>query len=417
MSPGRPRSYRQEVPTALRSRRLLVALAALLLSGGLVATALPDRSERRGAVGTEGDERGPRDSLMEDVLAPGVADPIDVPSDEDREAVPSGGGPTTTKPLTTSTTAGPAGTSTTNPPHEAAPRSLAGRIAWIESDAELGQFGRRVWSMATDGTDRRPELPHCSPGGGMGSWMDVSPDGTRVAIDCGMAQSTDPGEGTGVTVQDVATGRSAVLFQHGMMDGPTLRWSNDGTRLAASTFTTLRIIDADDLEVHDVPLSLPLEVPVLTWAPDDRTLLSEHGDVVDVATGTVERHPELVEGAVPGQAGSYSHQVRWGLGGALFLQVSWQTNDAGTWSNHYRAFAVDPANNVRTEVIRQATFLGRIEFLPDGRLLVNDGLHAAYSVRPDGTDRRNVPVVASESSSWAAARGVRRPSGGLPTTG
>ena len=412
MSPGPPGSYRQEVPSALRSRRLLVALAALLLSGGMVAAALPDRSEPRAELGTEGDERVSRDGLAEDVLAPGAPDPDD--ADDEREGV-SSGATSTTKPRSTSTTAAPGGTSTTNPPSEAAPRSLAGRIAWIESDAELGQFGRRVWSMAADGTDRRPELPHCSPGGGMGSWMDVSPDGTRVAIDCGMGQSGDPG--TGVTVQEVATGASAVLFQHGMMDGPTLRWSNDGTRIAASTFTTLRIIDADDLQVHEVPLSLPLEVPVLTWAPDDRTLLSEHGDVVDIATGVVERHPELVEGAVPGQAGSYSHQVRWGLDGALFLQVAWQTNDAGTWSNHYLAFAVDPATNVRTEVIRQATFLGRVEFLPDGRLLVNDGLHAAYSVRPDGTGRRNVPLVASESSTWTAARGVRRPSGGLPTTG
>ena len=169
--------------------------------------------------------------------------------------------------------------------------------------------------------------------------------------------------------------------------------------------------------MHEIPLSLPLEVPVLTWAPDDRTLLSEHGDVVDVATGIVERHPELVDGAVPGQAGSYSHQIRWGLDGTLFLQVSWQTSDAGTWSNHYLAFAVDPTTDERTEVIRQATFLGRVEFLPDGRLLVNDGLHAAYSVRPDGTGRRNVPLVGSESSSWTAARGVRHPSGGLPTTG
>ncbi len=424
MSPGPPGSYRQEVPTALRSRRLLGALAALLLAGGLVAAAIPDGSELRADVGTEGDGADPQDRRPEATLptwapgdpeAPGAIDD----GDEDDEAVESDDGTPTTRAVrpsrsATTTTSRPSSASTTAAPSTSTTvpdPTLRGRLAFLLSDGR-SPSSLELWSMKEDGTDLRKEPQACHPGGSFpGSLFDVSPDGRFVARDCGASSGSDPGQG--IVIQDLRTGSVQSVHAHAMFASPAVRWSPDGSRLAMTSPWSIAIMTVDDREVHEVLLERTLGSGVVTWAPDQRSLLTEAGQTIDLTTGAVTDHPELAT-LIPAGAFSGSSSPRWSDDGHLFIQATWTMTfeEQSTGGQHYRLSEYDLTSGTARTILEQGTFAGRVEFLSDGRLSLRDGTDARITIRRDGTGR------VAHDHPWGRS-GPIGPRGqpGLPTTG
>ena len=394
-----------------RLPRLVICACALVLVLALIASQMRGSSDREARVGTEGpadglegDERDVKRSQVGDPTTSTTEGHIDgragAAGEDQRVSVAA----TDDDGMSSSTTLPSAA-----PPIPAAPspRTLAGRIAWLELSDDPAPLDRKMqlWSMQPDGTDRRRELPECEPGAKFGGWFDVSPDGARVVVDCGVAFDST---GQSVVVQDVATGHTRPVLRAQFFDNPTVRWSPDGMRIAVASAAWLKIVDADDLEVHDVPLAGPLQSGVITWSPDGDFLLTEAAERIEVASGTVVDQFDLLD-VIPAEATSWSTMARWAPDGSVYVQAWWGAPGAEQTN---RLDRVEGVNGARTTIVEQAAFMGRVEFLADGRLFIKNGPDGATVIRADGTGRIDVADPWG-AINWAAARGPV----GLATTG
>ncbi|MDP1820364.1 MAG: hypothetical protein Q8K58_10820 [Acidimicrobiales bacterium] len=227
----------------------------------------------------------------------------------------------------------------------------------------------------------------------------MSPDGKHVVRDCGYGSTL---KGYGLVLQDVSTGqRRTILPSPSWPHQLTARWSPDGRQIAVAVASTrVVVIDVDDLEVHDVTTG-PVEGNVngITWSPDGQTLLTEDCTTIDMATGTVTARPDLCP-PLPDGWSSYSRMSRWAPNGLIYItfEISFPGSLASTRTLH----VVDPATGASEILLSQSGYMGRVQFLPGGRLLVNRDENTALVLDGDGSHPHT--LAAPFGMSFVAAR-------------
>jgi len=211
------------------------------------------------------------------------------------------------------------------------------RSSWIVSVAE-----------ETDAPLTRQRVAPAAPAGTMGA--DWSPDGTRIAyLQGSFGSPMAPGT---VVISDVSGRAHTRIPLAGILvrDGPTVRWSPDGTRLVAlysllpSGPWVLATVDVDRQEVTRVVTAEPGDdVRMPAWAPDGTAIYYRWSRPTGV--GAMRRH-----------------EVR---------RVTLENNDR-----------VDSAFSAE----RSANFLGPIAVAPDGAIaMVTSRLHPDVTMTPRPT--------------------------------
>ena len=256
---------------------LQAAMAALVFIAGAVALAV------HGATGPQ-------------VVAARTATATTVAAPTPPTSAPTTVSPNTNVPLSPSTTAIPATTTTVRPK----PFSLLGKMVFESSRrascqtncfAVASAYGETLWTANLDGTDQR-ELTPLRAGTAGDIDPDLSPDGTKITWVVGYsltaydvwsmnADGTDPQQLTKIP--------GAINTEP--------KWSPDGRRIAyvhafSNGTAYLMIMNADGSDAHQVSDG-GLNVGQFSWAPDGTRLAVSIGApfgiaVVNLATGSVQ---------------------------------------------------------------------------------------------------------------------------------
>ncbi len=271
-------------------------------------------------------------------------------------------------------------------PVSASEPSPPGRIAFTHGELTGGALIIRVWTMAADGSDRRPVTA-----GSTDQEPAWSPDGSRIAY-----ASFHPDRSFDIRVVN-ADGSGDVGIVTGPHPESSPAWSPDGTRIAyrallPDTFGTFHgqlVVVAADGSGPAVVITAPhAEADHPDWSPDGKLIA-----YTSIASGNPEIHVVEPDGSNDRRL-TFDRETdwrpEWSPDGT---RIAFQSFRVGSQGDVY-VMDADGAN--LTRVTTWERFDGGPSWSPNGRRLVfesdrkGQGQIRLWTARADGSDQRQL---------------------------